>query len=317
MKGGGAGGSSTQKVGSRGDARWSMHRRRRPEADLTSTTPLRSLSFAPGAPSRYVRTLPPSARLCTAAVRRGGYVQQQQTAPVCRCAHKRTTRREGVFSARIGGRTCLSPCGGSARRHLFTLSAWGDVRCLPVKRGGASGRGEGTARVGGAIGRRERATREGGASRRRERAAREGGASGRRGSGVGALSAEQGLLHTLGLNRGNAVPGHPATRPAPQTPRRDVAAWTPVCCAQPRPGAGASGASSLLSTTSVSPPFRTDPPRSPHLGHLRQNRFAYALCVSVRRSRCGRGSGGLWWRRRCFIATVRWVAGQPRRGWWL
>ena len=108
-----------------------------------------------------------------------------------------------------------------------------------------------------------------------------------------------------------------ATRPAPQTPRRDVAAWTPVCCAQPRSGAGASGASSLLSSTSFSPPFRTDPPRSPHLGHLRQNRFAYALCVIVRRSRRGRGNGGLRWRRRCFNATVRWFTGRPRRGLWL
>ena len=38
---------------------------------------------------------------------------------------------------------------------------------------------------------------------------------------------------------GDAVPGHLATRPAPETQWRDVAAWTPVCCAQLRSGAGA------------------------------------------------------------------------------
>ena len=105
---------------------------------------------------------------------------------VCTQTNNRDMGGRGYFPPGLhtGRRTCLSPRGGPARRHLFTLSAWGDVRCLPVKRSGASGRGEGTARVGGAIGRRERATREGGACGWRKRAAREGGASGRRGSGV-------------------------------------------------------------------------------------------------------------------------------------
>jgi hypothetical protein len=98
VKGGGAGGSSTQKVGSRGDARWSMHRRRRPEADLTSTTPLRSLSFAPGALSRYVRTLPPSARLCTAAVRRGGVcTTTANSTSVSVCAQTNNKEGGGIF----------------------------------------------------------------------------------------------------------------------------------------------------------------------------------------------------------------------------
>ena len=116
----------------------------------------------------------------------------------------------------VGRRTCLSPRGGPARRHLSTLSAGGGVRCLPVKRereGGARGRrkraGRGTARVdpegarraapqdienppyqlcrhpslewaaraGGARGRRERAARAGGVNGRHERAARAGGAA--------------------------------------------------------------------------------------------------------------------------------------------
>ena len=169
-------------------------------------------------------------------------------------------------------------------RNRAVLAEWRTARERAAREGGASGRHEGTARVGGASGRRERATREGGASGWRERAVREGGASGRRGSGVGALSTEQGLLHTVGLDRGDAVPGHPATRPAPETPRRDVAAWTPACCAQPRPGAGATGASSLLSTTSVSPPFRTtDPPISTGL-------LVHCASVSARAS-AGAGAG--------------------------
>ena len=108
---------------------------------------------------------------------------------VCTQTNNRDMGGRGYFPPGLhtGRRTCLSPRGGPARRHLFTLSAWGDVRCLPVKRSGASGRGEGTARVGGAIGRRETATREGGACGWRKRAAREGGASGRRGSGVAIL----------------------------------------------------------------------------------------------------------------------------------
>ena len=133
----------------------------------------------------------------------------------------------GAAAAASAPAPARAPSGESAargtqrlrRRNRAVLAERRAARERAAREGGASGRREGRARVDGASGRRERATREGGASRRRERAAREGGASGRRGSGVGALSAEQGLLHTLGLNRGNAVPGHPATRPAPEMPR--------------------------------------------------------------------------------------------------
>ena len=119
---------------------------------------------------------------------------------VCTQTNNRDMGGRGYFPPGLhtGRRTCLSPRGGPARRHLFTLSAWGDVRCLPVKRSGASGRGEGTARVGGAIGRRERATREGGACGWRKRAAREGGASGRRGSGVAMLCLRHVCRHQNG-----------------------------------------------------------------------------------------------------------------------
>ena len=50
---------------------------------------------------------------------------------------------------------------------------------------------------------------------------------------------DPGLKWRAGLHTGFAVPGHLATRPAPETQWRDVAAWTPVCCAQLRSGAGA------------------------------------------------------------------------------
>ena len=43
-------------------------------------------------------------------------------------ASERRHGGEGVFFARIGGRTWLSPRGGPSRRHLSTLSAWGGVR---------------------------------------------------------------------------------------------------------------------------------------------------------------------------------------------
>ena len=55
---------------------------------------------------------------------------------VCTQTNNRDMGGRGYFPPGLhtGRRTCLSPRGGPARRHLFTLSAWGDVRCLPVKR---------------------------------------------------------------------------------------------------------------------------------------------------------------------------------------
>ena len=91
-----------------------------------------------------VHNLPPSARLCTAAVRRPRNRDAQRhqyvgawegVAPVCRCVRQTAARKgkegKGAFRPKA---YWLSSRGGPARRHLSTLSAWGGVRCLPVKR---------------------------------------------------------------------------------------------------------------------------------------------------------------------------------------
>ena len=94
MKGGGAGGSSTQKVGSRGDARWSMHRRRRPEADLTSTTPLRSL-LSPLVPCLATSELFPRPPVC---------------APPLSGAPETVTPSDTSMSVWCGSETSMSVC---------------------------------------------------------------------------------------------------------------------------------------------------------------------------------------------------------------
>ena len=87
-------------------------------------------------------------------------------APVCRCVRQTAARKgrggKGAFHPKT---YWLSSRGGPAHRHLSTLSAWGGVRCLPVRRGRDVGR-ERAAREGGASGRRERAVREEGGGRR-------------------------------------------------------------------------------------------------------------------------------------------------------
>ena len=102
-------------------------------------------------------------------------------APVCRCVRRTAARKgkegKGAFRPKA---YWLSSRGGPARRHLSTLSAWGGVRCLPVRRGREAGgerRREMAARDGGASGRRRRREEEGGR--------REEGGGGRREEGGG------------------------------------------------------------------------------------------------------------------------------------
>ena len=55
---------------------------------------------------------------------------------VCAQTNNKDMGGRGYFPPGLcfGGRTCLSPRRGPARRHLSTLSAWGGVRCLPAMR---------------------------------------------------------------------------------------------------------------------------------------------------------------------------------------
>ena len=61
---------------------------------------------------------------------------------VCTQTNNRDMGGRGYFppGLHVGRRTCLSPRGGPARRHLSTLSAWGGVRCSPVRREREAGR---------------------------------------------------------------------------------------------------------------------------------------------------------------------------------
>ena len=78
--------------------------------------------------------------LCSVSASASGWGAKQhggawRVAPVCRCVRQTAARkgREGKGAFRPKA-YWLSSRGGPARRHLSTLSAWGGVRCVPVKR---------------------------------------------------------------------------------------------------------------------------------------------------------------------------------------
>ena len=119
MKGGGAGGSSTQKVGSRGDARGSMHRRRRPEADLTSTTPLRSL-LSPLVPCLATSALFPRPPVCVPPLSGAGgmYNNSKQH----QCVGVRTNEQQGGRGYFPPGLEGVLVCHPAEGQHVDTFS---------------------------------------------------------------------------------------------------------------------------------------------------------------------------------------------------